>query len=133
VTTFHLFAEIDQAALGRLARMADPTLSLYPAMRAAMTESLDVLEWEAQQQMYDQFIETTGATENAFVKIPGTFLSILENTSDYGQRLNYGFSGKTDSLGRYYPYWPAYLWAEGAIVEAVPQVELIWDVALGRL
>ena len=133
MTTFHLFAQLDQAALGRLAHLADPTVALWPAMREAMTQSLDELEREAIATMYAEFIDATGQVENAFAKYPGTFESELENTEPYSQRLNYGFSGMTDSLGRYYAYWPAYHWAETTVIDATPAVELIWNAALGRI
>jgi hypothetical protein len=129
---FTIFAQLDQTALGRIAQMGTG-LTLYPAMRQAMTESLDVLETEAQTTMGAEFMNTTGQVENAFVQYPGTFESELENTEPYSQRLNYGFSGMTDSLGRYYPYWPAYLWAETTVIDAAPDVEAIWAAALGRI
>jgi len=135
---FTLRAEVDPDDLARIRHMEDHATNLFPYMEQAMKESLDEVEYQAQEWMWDHFENPTGQLETAFTKHPyGPFSAELWNDLPYAQRTNYGFSGMTDAIGRYYWHWPGIAWAENAIANSYPEVESIWqlmvDRALGRL
>jgi len=115
----------DAASIARARRMADFESWLAALYQTeAMPRSLDELEQAAQASMLASFKNPTGNVETKFRKYVRTpWRGILGNYEPYARRLNYGFSGKTDSLGRYYSFWPDYHWAEGAIEMATPYVQ----------
>src|SRR3989442_11638314 len=97
---FTLSVGIDPEDLKTIRNMSNPDQTLWPYYREAMGESLDELEFQAQDWMWANFKNPTGTLENAFDKnVFGPFDAELENMSPYGQRRNYGFSGMTDALG----------------------------------
>lgn len=116
----------DPASLAALAKLEDFEPLLAAHLQVAMKESLDLLRYEATYFMFGTFQNPSGAAdsaENAWRRtVSSPYRAILTNLSKYGQRLHYGFSGMTDSLGRYYAYWPAYHWAENAVDLATPGV-----------
>ena len=128
---FTLRAAIDPEDLARIRRMANPDITLWPHMQQAMSESLDTVELNAQLWMYDEFENPTGKLENAFTKhVYGPFEAELWNDEPYAQRTNYGFNNMTDSLGRYYRFWPGIAWAQNAVANSYDEVELIWQIAI---
>lgn len=138
MSNFTLKVGIDPADLAHIRNMANPAQTLFPFMEQAMVESLDILQVEAESWMWGHFINPQGGIEGAFEKHPyGPFSAELWNDKPYAQRTNYGFNNMTDSLGRYYQFWPGIAWAENAIANSYEDVELAWQVqmnrALGRL
>lgn len=138
MSTFTLRVGVDPEDLMRLRSLRDPNAALFPAMQQAHADSLPVLEYQAQDWMYGHFQNPTGRLESAFTQhVYGPFSSELWNDEPYAQRRNYGFSGMTDSLGRFYAYDPGIAWAENAVANSYTEVEQIWllafDRALGRI
>ena len=131
--SFTLHVALDDATLLALAHLKDFEARSYPFLRIAMAESLDDLEYQAQEWMWAHFMNPTGPLENAWWKsVYGPWDAELENTSAYGQRRNYGFSGQTDALGRYYPHDPGIAWAENAVANSYPDVERNFQIAFDR-
>ena len=96
-----------------------------------MGESLDMVEYAAIDWMDSEFENPTGQLAGAFEKhVFGPYDAELVNDEPYAQRTNYGFNDQTDSLSRYYQFWPGIAWAENAIANAFDDVELIWQVAM---
>lgn len=115
----------DAASIAKLRRLPDFDSWLAALYQAeAMPRSLDELEQASQAMMMANFKNPTGNVETKFRKFVRTpWRGILGNYEPYARRLNYGFSGMTDSLGRYYQFWPDYHWAEGAIEMATPYIQ----------
>lgn len=133
---FTIRAEIDRDDLAAIRAM--DVFELEPHLRQAIVEALDVVEYEAQDWMDISFQNPTGRLAGAFQKtVYNAVEAELLNDEPYAQRTNYGFSGMTDSLGRYYPYWPGIAWAQNAVANAQADVKLIYQVAvdqaLGRI
>jgi hypothetical protein len=126
MSDFTLNVALDEASLAHIAHMAQAELMLNSALLASYPSALDEVQKAATEYMLGVFMHPTGEAETAWEQqIMSPFEAVLTNTSAYGQRLNYGFSGLTDSRGRYYPYWPAYHWAENAVEMSSPFVERI--------
>lgn len=135
--SMELFAELDPNSMAAIARMADPAL-LDPALVNMLQQSTEDMQQAATDYMYATFINPQGGVENAWEpQVQSTTLATLTNTAPYARRLNFGFSGMTDSLGRTYSYWPDYHWAEAALTAVSPEVEdvfrLGFESALGGI
>lgn len=110
---FTLDIMLDAASLGRLHAFNNYEAFLEPALLNAQEASLSMIQASATDFMWSHFRNPGGALEEAWeVDIQSPYLGILTNTSPYGQRRNYGFSNKTDALGRYYAHDPGIGWAE---------------------
>ncbi len=92
----------------------------------AQGKSLDEVEQAAQAWMLGHFKHPTGELETAWEKTATPLEGVLTNTKEYGRRRNYGFSGMTDRLGRFYPLDPGIEWAEHAVEMAQPYVDAIF-------
>lgn len=127
----------DAPSLATLSRLTEFDAWLAAVFFAeAMPQSLDELEQASQAVMLASFINPSGGIETKFRKrVSSPWRGILGNYEPYAQRLNYGFSGKTDALGRTFIAWPAsapdgYHWAEKAVDLAAPVVETIFRTAV---
>ena len=114
---------LDAATLQEIARIASWEVALGQQMIAAQTQNMYDLEHLAQDWMWTHFKNPTGRMEEAFDFLVDGRQARLENTVPYSQRRNYGFSGRTDALGRFYPHDPGILWAENAAQLSIPYVE----------
>lgn len=119
---------LDPNSQAATARLLDPEL-LDPAIINILDQSTENLQQAATSYMYATFINPGSGVENAWeVERDGTFLSSLTNTAPHARRLNEGFSGMTDSLGRYFEAWPSvspqgYHWAEAAVEAVTSSIE----------
>lgn len=126
-----LFAELDPKSQAAIARMLDPAL-LDPALINMLTQSVEDMQKKATDYMYATFGNPTGGAEESWqIEVTSAELATLVNTSPYARRLNFGFSGMTDSLGRTFDAWPlaypqGYHWAEAALEEVTPDIEDIF-------
>jgi len=129
---------LDPDSLARLTAFDDYQEVLEPALSNAMEASIAVLQSNASDYMWSTFENPTGTVEDDSwdVDMVGPYESILENTAPYSQRLQYGFSGKTDALGRFFLYWPfgeyedGYHWAEAAIRASRGRVRDLFQAAV---
>lgn len=89
---------------------------LIPGLITPMSQSLDAMENFAVGYMYSTFNFPQGPLEEAFYQVitPGsdTLTGELINPMIYAWRREMGFSGMTDSIGRYFPSDPGidYMW-----------------------
>lgn len=115
---------LDPASIRAIARFEDWELRLFPLMMEAERQNVADIKRLAQNEMWAGFQNPTGALENNFgTYVYGPYEAEVENDMPYAVRRNYGFSGKTDALGRYYANDPGILWAENAVDLAIPHVE----------
>lgn len=123
-----LFAELDPASNAAIARLANPAL-LDPALINMLQQSAEDMQQRATAYMQSVFIQARGGVENAWeIEVTSPELATLTNTAPYARRLDLGFSGMTDALGRTYTAWPiaypdGYHWADAAVAAVQPEVE----------
>ena len=130
----NVYIQFDPASLARIRNLLEFDLLLYENFKIAMGQSLDDLEGAAQDEMWSEFINPQGPLENAFEKwVYGWDEAELVNPSPYAFRRNYGFSGMTDSLGRFFPSDPGIAYMEGAIVDELDHVQLNFQIALDNV
>lgn len=126
-----LFAELDPTSKAAIARMADPVL-LDPALINMLRQSMEDLQQVATNYMYATFLNPTGGVEEAWeIEIVSAELATLTNDKPYADRLNFGYSQRTDAAGRYFEAWPlaypqGYHWAEAALDVVTPDIEDIF-------
>lgn len=113
---FH--ASLDPGSLEAITKMLGFEALLDPAVTSALTQAGNLLVQTAQDISWSQFQNPTGAFADSlyFYVVSPTEVAIAAGVP-YAQRLEYGFSGMTDALGRFYPYWPDYHWAQQALDE----------------
>jgi hypothetical protein len=129
-SSFTLRAGFDPASMRIAQRFVTWPLFFEPRMEWATTESLDDLRVEAQNWMEAHFMNPTGDLSDSLeMEVDSPFEGWMGTYSPYGRRRNWGFSGMTDSLGRYYPLDPGIAWAENAIANAFPHIQNNYELA----
>ena len=128
----------DPGSLARVTELMGMGVLLDAEIVAALKWSADLVVTTAQTNTWTAFQHPTGATADSiypWVASPSeveVFVGV-----PYGRRLEYGFSGMTDSLGRFFPYWPAEPYLGPALEEDTPliqaRMELAVNNALNRL
>jgi hypothetical protein len=98
----------------------------------ALVKSLDDLRVSAQYYMMSNFVNATGALENSLVVNPyaSPWEGDLYTMSDYAFRREYGFAGKTDSLGRLYRDDFGIAYMHYALAEEVENIYLNYEDAI---
>lgn len=119
-----VFIDLDQNTLVQIARLSHSDERMEIAIMNALDRSIDIVATEAEDYMDTVFMNATGQMSGSLQKqLNSPKEAQVWSEIPYAQRLHFGFSGKTDSLGRYYPYWPAYYWADEAVALAYDEVE----------
>lgn len=115
-------------ALKEIAAFAGFSVLLDPEMQIAMQQGGQLLIQGMQDAM--DWKEPTGTLEDSFsVQATPYELQIGSNVA-YARRRNYGFSGMTDALGRYYPYDPGAFYVEAGVAATEQQILQLFDTAL---
>lgn len=126
--SFVLGASLDAASMKNVDRMLAFGDYFMPQIEHALDLSMDGIISAAQAYMWATFINPTGPLEDAFEKdIEGTN-GIISNPMPYAWRRNDGFSGMTDSLGRYYPLDPGIHYMEFALQISEPFIETTFAI-----
>lgn len=130
-------AMLDPESQAAIARMMDPEL-LDPAIINMLDQTVEDVQKAATDYMYATFLNPGTGVETAWeTERDGTFLEGLINTAPYARRLNEGFSGMTDSLGRHFEAWPlaypqGYHWAEAAVEAVQSDVEDVFRLGIEK-
>lgn len=133
MSTFELHAEIDPVSLVEFSRVQNDGM-FQAGVQQALERSSELLEVTATGFMWDHFMNPTGELEDAWERGTLDWNQVyLDNTAPYARRRNWGFSGKTDALGRFYPNDPGIAWAENSIEIASPEIEAIFDEELNGI
>lgn len=141
MSIFGVDVKLDPASLDTLYAFEHYEAALEPALENAMDAGIAVLQATASDYMWSVFIHPTGNAEDDSweVDIQSPYLAILGNTAPQAQRLEFGFSDMTDSLGRYYPLWPGgprnqfwlgYHWANFAVMSSRSKIKDIFQAAI---
>ena len=92
-------------------------------LEQAGLESLQALHLSAENYMWTTFMNPTGPLEDSLQEQMETpYRGWMGSDSPYARRRNWGFSGMTDSLGRYYPDDPGIEYMEYAITDMTPEI-----------
>ncbi len=133
MTTLHI--SMDKESLRRIKNLVEFEQILQKRLRTAMELSLDELDTQAAKNMEAGFKNPTGDLRWSLTpKVHSPFEAELFTESPYAWRREEGFSGMTDSLGRYYAHDPGIHYMAEAIdfgkdtVQEIFQLEV--DLAL---
>lgn len=96
-------AMLDTDSLAELVKLQGFSALLNPGITNALTQSGQLLVGSAQKNTWEVFANPTGRLANSITFYVVSPQEIAVNVGvPYGHRREYGFSGKTDSLGRHY-------------------------------
>ena len=131
--------KLDTSSLQQIIRLQGFAGLLNPEIREALSEGGGFIARTAQGNARRVFIQNSpgGLADSIYPWLASSTEIEIRVAKPYGRRRECGFSGMTDSLGRYYPYDPGkpYLGPameqEGAIVEQL-MAEAV-NHALGRI
>jgi len=103
----------------------------------AQQQSLDKLVKDATANLKEYAKNYTGQLASGFeTEITSYFLPIIsghvQNAMPYAMRREHGFSGMTDSLGRYYPEDPGYLYLTEAFHEDFDWIRAKYKWAINK-
>lgn len=128
---FHI--DLDEATYKRvLAFSYFPTI-MDAEFGVAMLESVQMLQLDAWRFMYDNFKAPTGQLEESLMYVvESPYEAWMGSELPYARRRDWGFSGMTDALGRYYPYDPGIYWAENTIAKDIRKIDNLFSDALLR-
>lgn len=128
---FHIDLRLDPASLARLQAFANYQAVLDPALYKAMESGISMIQAAATDFMWSRFRHPTGVLEQAWrIDEQTAYRTILTNYAPHAQRRNYGFSNRTDALGRYFAHDPGIGWAETTLVRQQYKVEAVFQAAI---
>jgi hypothetical protein len=94
----------DAGDLQRIQLLANYKQYLDPQTHDAMQDSVNMLQADSRAYMWATFKNPTGPLEDAVqVDVIDASSGMVFNESPYAWRREEGFSGMTDSLGRFFP------------------------------
>lgn len=128
----------DPHSLSQIAQLTGFEVYLSEEVQHALDQVSQMMAARAQAKTWQVFAHPTGALASTITPDrTSPFEAQVEVTSPYGRRREYGFSGHTDSLGRYYPHDPAKPYLAPTLqenqVEALGIVTEAVNRALGRV
>lgn len=130
-------ASLEAQSLAELTRLQGFSALLRPEITTALTQAGQLLVTTAQDNTWRVFERPTGQlAESIYFYVASPMEVQVRVGVPYGRRREYGFSGMTDALGRYYANDPGKPYLEPAVTAHTQTVqELIReavDAALGR-
>lgn len=128
----------DPGSLTAIERLAGFGALLDPEIIAALAWSGELVVTTAQANTWRVFANPTGQLADSIsFRMASPMEAEVGVGVPYGRRREYGFSGMTDALGRFYPYDPGKPYLGPALEEDIPliraKMELACYNALGRL
>ena len=131
---FNFSASFSPESLVKIAELEGIGVVMDVEIADALVWIGDLISTTAQTNTWTAFQNPTGETANS---IGYDIVSPVEVDVTVGvpqgRRLEYGFSGMTDSLGRYYPYWPAEPYLGPALAEDTPLALAKMELAIGNV
>ena len=128
---FTIITQFDEASLRTVARFAE-FQGFYEMRRYdAGQASLEALQREAVEYMDARFMNPTGQLADSLeAQMLTPYEGQLGTNMPYARRREWGFSGMTDALGRYYPNDPGIGYMEAAIRLAAPDITKYYETAV---
>lgn len=123
----------DPASMAEIARLFEFEVILTEEMATANQEAGDLVLAAAQANTWTAFQHPTGALASSLsaVLVSPWEVDITAGVP-YAWRRERGFSGMTDSLGRFYPYDPAEPYAQPALDANADKVMALYEEAVLR-
>jgi hypothetical protein len=130
---FNISIGLDPVSMAQAQLLNQWTTGFRPTFESFLTQagldSLKALHQSAEYYAWTTFQNPQGTFEDSLAEaMDSPYVGWMGADVPYGRRLNYGFSGMTDSLGRYFEEWPigtysgGYLWAEHSIEDMTPEI-----------
>lgn len=121
---FH--ASLDPESLAAVTQLMGMGALLDPAIQNALTQAGELIVTTAQTNTWTVFDHPTGqlASSIYFWVVSPSEVAVGVGVP-YGRRREYGFSGMTDSLGRYYAYDPGKPYLEPALAEDTEMILML--------
>lgn len=130
---FNINIGLDPVSMAQAQMLNQWTTGFRPTFEGFLEQSgldsLKALHMSAEHYMWMTFINPTGPNEDALQEsMDSPYEGWMGSDHPASRRLNWGFSGMTDSLGRYFAEWPigtysgGYLWAEHSIEDMTPEI-----------
>lgn len=136
MSIFGIDIRLDAASRRMLGRLQNYPSVLEPQLEFAMEHSVALLKDNATSFADSTFQNPSGQfTGSLQTTVDSPYQAQLWSEEPYAQRLEYGFSGMTDALGRYYSNWPiaapfGYRWATHTAEDSKKGVDEIFRVAI---
>lgn len=121
----------DPGSLAAITKLEGFAALLNPEVTDALTQAGQLLVTTAQTNAWTVFDHPTGqlADSITFYVASPTEVNLIVGVP-YGRRREYGFSGMTDSLGRFFANDPGKPYVEPAIEEDKPMVQELMATAV---
>jgi hypothetical protein len=121
----------DPSSLATIAQMSGWSAFLTDSLSIYMVKIGDLLVEEAQENTWKAFADPTGDLADSIQSflVPPWEVEIGVGVP-YGRRREYGFSGMTDSLGRYYANDPAKPYLRPALEASQGKIAEMLDAAV---
>ena len=114
----------DPGSLAAITKLEGFAALLNPEVTDALTQAGELLVTTAQANTWSVFANPTGqlASSIYFYVVSPTEVDVAVGVP-YGARREYGFSGMTDSIGRYFANDPGKPYLQPAVDEDTPMVQ----------
>ncbi len=131
-------ATLDPQSLAQIAQMFGFSTFLEPEVREAMTRGSQLIAQAAQDNTWSVFENPSGALADTIeADTTSPYEAQVVVGSPYGRRRELGFSGMTDSLGRYYANDPGKPYLQPAMDSneqaVLAMMEAAVNATLGRI
>jgi len=121
----------DPSSLAKIGNLVKFELALQKQLYIAMGLATDALDTEIDSNMNAGFKNDTGDLYSTLQQITyGPYEAEIYTDSPYAFRREEGFSGMTDSLGRYYPDDPGIHYMADAVKYGELEVQIIFEDAV---
>lgn len=113
----------DASSLKIIEEMGYSDVLLSGAIQSGLDYSGRILIAHMQRIMGERFKNPTGVLASSLYQVKDSpFEVTIGSDEPYAARRNWGFSGMTDSLGRYYPNDPGIYYAEDGMNESLDEI-----------
>jgi hypothetical protein len=120
-------------SLAEIAQMYGFKTLLEPEVQAAMAQAGQLLAQAAVANTWQVFENPSGALAGTITPVLDSPYEVqIGSDSPYARRREYGFSGKTDSLGRFYAHDPAKPYMQPALDDNEQAVLALIEAAVLR-
>ena len=124
---FSINIGLDPVSMAQAQLLNQWTTGFRPTFEGFLTQagwdSLKALHQSAENFMWTDFQNPTGDLEDSLEEnMYGPYEGWMGSESPYARRRNWGFTGMTDSLGRYFPWDGGIAYMERAIADQFVEI-----------